>query len=122
MTTWVPVSSLTPKSSERVLRRYIGLGRVPGSIRTISSQGPVSDEPASQERAIGRYDELRIRRTDCPVDEQDQAAWRLLTTHIDKMWSLADCASFVVMKERSITTALTTDHHFEQAGFVRLLK
>jgi predicted nucleic acid-binding protein len=53
---------------------------------------------------------------------QDQAAWQLLATHTDKTWSLADCASFVVMKERSITAALTTDHHFEQAGFARLLK
>jgi len=51
----------------------------------------------------------------------DQTAWQLLTAHTDKKWSLADYASFVVMKERSITTALT-DHHFEQAGFVRLLK
>lgn len=53
---------------------------------------------------------------------QDQKAWRLLATHTDKTWSLADCASFVVMKERSITTALTTDHHFDQAGLIRLLK
>lgn len=53
---------------------------------------------------------------------QDEAAWRLLAAHNDKTWSLADCASFVVMKERSITTALTTDHHFEQAGLIRLLK
>jgi predicted nucleic acid-binding protein len=33
-----------------------------------------------------------------------------------------DAASFVVMSERGITEALTTDQHFEQAGFVRLLK
>jgi uncharacterized protein len=53
---------------------------------------------------------------------QDQTAWRLLAAHTDKTWSLADCASFVVMKERSITTALTADHHFEQAGLIRFLK
>ena len=40
----------------------------------------------------------------------------------DKEWSLVDCASFVIMKQRGVTEALTTDHHFEQAGFVRLLK
>jgi predicted nucleic acid-binding protein len=38
------------------------------------------------------------------------------------MWSLVDCASFVVMRQQGIVEALTTDHHFEQAGFVRLLK
>jgi len=26
------------------------------------------------------------------------------------------------MQQRDLTDALTTDHHFEQAGFVRLLK
>jgi len=40
----------------------------------------------------------------------------------DKDWSLTDCISFVVMKERGLTGALTADHHFEQAGFVALLK
>jgi len=40
----------------------------------------------------------------------------------DKEWSLTDCISFVVMKQRGISQAFTTDHHFEQAGFVRLLK
>ena len=40
----------------------------------------------------------------------------------DKEWSLTDCISFVVMRERGITEALTGDRHFEQAGFVTLLK
>jgi uncharacterized protein len=40
----------------------------------------------------------------------------------DKEWSLTDCISFVVMQDRGITDALTADHHFEQAGFVALLK
>ena len=40
----------------------------------------------------------------------------------DKEWSLTNCVSFVVMRERGITEALTGDHHFEQAGFAALLK
>src|SRR5208282_5143253 len=40
----------------------------------------------------------------------------------DKEWSLTDCISFVVMNERGMTDALTSDHHFEQAGFQILLK
>ena len=57
------------------------------------------------------------------IDESlDADAWRLLENRLDKAWSLVDAASFVVMKNRRITEALTTDHHFEQAGFTRLLK
>ncbi len=52
----------------------------------------------------------------------DAAAWSLLKARGDKEWSLVDAVSFVVMQERGITQALTTDHHFEQAGFTQLLK
>jgi predicted nucleic acid-binding protein len=49
-------------------------------------------------------------------------AWQLLRDRLDKSWSWVDCASFVVMEQRQITRAFTTDRHFEQAGFIRLLK
>jgi len=47
---------------------------------------------------------------------------RLYTSRPDKEWSLTDCISFVVMQREEIVAALTEDHHFEQAGFVALLK
>ncbi len=57
------------------------------------------------------------------VDEAlDEKAWQLLVNRLDKKWSLVDAVSFILMQERGITEALTADHHFEQAGFVRLLK
>jgi predicted nucleic acid-binding protein len=62
---------------------------------------------------------VEIVHVDSALDEQ---AWQLLTQRPDKEWSLVDCASFVVMRQRGILEALTTDQHFEQAGFVRLLK
>ena len=40
----------------------------------------------------------------------------------DKEWSLTDCTSFVVMQRERITQAFTSDRHFEQAGFTKLLE
>lgn len=52
--------------------------------------------------------------------------WRrgidLFAARLDKDWSLTDCISFVVMQEQGLAEALTSDRHFEQAGFVALLK
>lgn len=39
----------------------------------------------------------------------------------DKSWGLVDCASFVLMRDEGIVETLTSDHHFEQAGFLCLL-
>ena len=50
-----------------------------------------------------------------------RAATALLQSRLDKQWSLCDAVSFVLMRRRGETEALTTDHDFEQAGFVRLL-
>jgi uncharacterized protein len=52
----------------------------------------------------------------------DALAWELCKSRPDKAWSLVDCTSFVVMQQMNIQESLTTDQHFEQAGFVRLLK
>jgi len=40
----------------------------------------------------------------------------------DKEWGLTDCLAFVVMRQRGLTEALTSDEHFEQAGFKALLR
>ena len=51
-----------------------------------------------------------------------RAALLHLQQRPDKDWSLCDAVSFLLMAQHGIHDALTTDHHFEQAGFVRLLK
>jgi uncharacterized protein len=57
------------------------------------------------------------------VDRQHhQSALALLQKFEDKSWSLCDAVSFLFMQQRGMTEALTTDRHFEQAGFSRLLK
>ena len=46
----------------------------------------------------------------------------LLLARSDKGYSLCDAVSFVLMRQHAISAALTTDRHFEQEGFVRLLE
>jgi uncharacterized protein len=45
-----------------------------------------------------------------------------MASRSDKDWSVTDCISFVVMEDESIREALTADQHFEQAGFIALLR
>lgn len=57
------------------------------------------------------------------VDEAlHREAVELLMLRQDKTYSLCDAVSFVLMRQRKITEALTTDRHFEQEGFTRLLQ
>jgi predicted nucleic acid-binding protein len=47
---------------------------------------------------------------------------RLFSQRPDKEWGLTDCSSFVIMQQKGLYAALTADHHFEQAGFLPLLR
>jgi predicted nucleic acid-binding protein len=49
-------------------------------------------------------------------------AFQLYRNRLDKEWGLIDCISFIIMTDRSIAEALTTDAHFRQAGFRALLQ
>lgn len=49
-------------------------------------------------------------------------ALELYRQRADKDWGLTDCASFITMGERELSEALTTDEHFQQAGFRALLR
>ncbi len=46
----------------------------------------------------------------------------LLQSRLDKTYSLCDAISFVVMNLMHIDEALTTDKHFQQEGFTKLLE
>lgn len=56
------------------------------------------------------------------TEELYQAARQLYRSRMDKEWGLIDCVSFVTMQELNLTEALTTDRHFEQAGFKPLMR
>ncbi len=49
-------------------------------------------------------------------------ALALYRQHHDKEWGLTDCSSFVIMRQRGLSEALTYDHHFQQANYVALLR
>lgn len=51
-----------------------------------------------------------------------EQGFKLFEDRPDKDWGITDCTSFVVMWERGISKALTTDEHFRQAGFEPLLR
>ena len=44
-----------------------------------------------------------------------------LRQHLDHAYSFVDCVSFVIMAQRGIQEAVTTDRHFAEAGFIPLL-
>jgi uncharacterized protein len=56
-----------------------------------------------------------------PSQAQFELGLDIYENRQDKEWSLTDCLSFLVMRERGIVDALTADHHFEQAGFRALM-
>ncbi len=53
---------------------------------------------------------------------QFEAAVARYACRLDQQWSVTDCASFLLMEERYVKEALAYDRHFEQAGFVALLR
>jgi predicted nucleic acid-binding protein len=54
--------------------------------------------------------------------KEHRSAVELLRARPDKNYSLCDAMSFLVMGHHGMTEALTTDRHFEQEGFTRLLR
>lgn len=50
-----------------------------------------------------------------------EEALKMLLAQTDKSYSLCDAVSMTLMAKRGISEALTTDRHFDQAGYRRLL-
>jgi len=51
------------------------------------------------------------------LPEDEEHAWTFFSRHRDKNYSFTDCTSFALMRRLDLTVAVTTDHHFRQAGF-----
>lgn len=71
---------------------------------------------ANQIRADATYEFVAVDRGLC------EAGLALHRARSDKGWSLTDCCSFHLMRQRNVWRALAHDEHFEQAGFEALLR
>jgi uncharacterized protein len=56
------------------------------------------------------------------TDDIFQQGLTLYKQRPDQFWSHTDCSSFWIMQQKNILDALAYDKHFEQAGFIALLR
>lgn len=87
--------------------------------------------PLSYKRGHGRAEVLEYLRDLLLIprlelvwidNARHDQAMTLLENRLDKKYSLCDAISFIVMQENQLLFALTTDHHFEQEGLIKLLE
>jgi predicted nucleic acid-binding protein len=82
-------------------------------------------KPPLRSRAVTYINGLRRLKTVqiIPANaELFHAGWLLYSDRLDKEWSLTDCISFEIMRREKIIRAFTSDRHFEQAGFAKLMR
>jgi predicted nucleic acid-binding protein len=123
---WVNPRDADHAGAKALFDRYLSEGRTLVTTSAVLGEltALLTSRKLSKERQIQVFDGIV---TDPSVEivfvdrELDTAAWTLWRSHRDKDWTFVDCVGFVEMRRRGLTDALTTDHHFEQAGFVRLL-
>ena len=100
-------------------------GRLVTTYWVLIETGDAFSQPAHRAK-FARLLQLLDSRPDVellPLTEQQfRAGASLHAERADKDWSLTDCISFAVMQEHGLTDALTTDRHFEQAGFRALMR
>lgn len=87
--------------------------------------------PLCNSRGLGRVRAL-VFAVDLVANRDVEVVWVDRSLHLsaltflrsrpDKDYSLCDAVSFILMRRRGISDALTTDRHFDREGFVRLLR
>jgi predicted nucleic acid-binding protein len=73
-------------------------------------------------RLFERLDLSQACRVEWTDPDRFHEARAYFLKHADQAWSFTDCVSFRVMTESRLREALTKDSHFQQAGFVALLR
>ncbi len=120
--------ALVIRQDEHHGRAQAWASRITGTITTTAAvlleTANALARPSWRSHAVKLIDHIK-QRDDVVVVDLDKGllerAWGLYCDRLDKGWSWTDCISFVVMQDRGLQEALTTDRHFEQAGFRAVL-
>jgi len=101
------------------------------SVRPVSTEWIVGEtctllvarkRPYLVTRFLDQLEQSRALLLVNPDDTLLQSAKALIRQRAERGYSFVDCLSFCLMKERRIQQALTTDEHFQSAGYTALLK
>lgn len=126
---WIAVTNPQDKLHDRALQVSAALGPhlIVTSEMVLSEVAAYFSDKGSRLRqgAVDLIRSIRANPNSRVVPQtslQFQEALALYEQSADKEWSLTDCASFLIMRELKISEALAYDKHFEQSGFVALLR
>jgi len=124
---WYFIASVGPRDAHH--RAAVRLARHVANARLLTNEPVLTEvltyfsDEGSRVRAIAAR-AVREALNDLLVVSVDRGmflrALDLYENRPDKEYSLVDCMSMVVMRERGITHVLTNDHHFRQEGFTVL--
>lgn len=114
----VQVSDMLARNKSHVLTTSAVLTEVANTFSKAAWR-PVAYHLLDSVRQSVRMNLATVVHVDAALWER---GWALFLDRPDKDWGLTDCISFLVMQERRVTRSFTSDHHFEQAGFKRLME
>lgn len=126
---WIALIHRRDVYHQRAKRIYTGLGHVKRMTTdavliescNIFSKAPLRQLAIALMEKIREAENLGVLEVIHVTEVLITRGYDLFQRRPDKDWGLIDCISFVVMADSSITKAFTTDHHFEQAGFEKLI-
>lgn len=126
---WLAPANPFDQHHEKARQASAALGRVrlitPDAVLT-EYLNALADKGQAVRHAAIRSVETILRNPDVTVLPQTRRsflqAFALYKARPDKGYSLTDCLSMTVMRQRKVKRVLTTDRHFEQEGFLALMR
>ena len=120
---WYALADRSDRHHDRARKFYLTeapAGRLVTTDLVVAETWALLGAHLGRAAAIAFWDTLRMTRIPVlPLDIADlEAAWRIVEAFPGETFSFTDCTSFVLMRHLKLREALTTDHHFVQAGFV----